>query len=417
MTTSTKPASSTFDKTLIYIFASGILLLILDAVIQFDPAVLVFAVLSLAGSFVCVLIIMYNMQKDNPLTRKLCQNIGAFDCNKVLHSPAAQIFKGVNLGDIGLIYFLAQFLFLSFGKYGAFNTLLLLSIPSFLAWCATFWSIWYQWKVVKSWCKMCLLTTAVIWLQAGTFFYSLKNICIDCTLFNSTSLPGAGLLITCSLLACTWLLIKPIIGKAEELTTARQQIRQWKRHTSVFNALLKKQAAIDAAVWENDFLLGNPEGAVIWMMVVVNPFCPACALEYKLLSSLIQTYPGSICLIVRFGINYNNRVAEQTLAVQELLSAFFYPTGQVDPRQILDDWFKPMDREAWREKYRPPKVQYPELLQKYKDWCLSQKIARTPELYINGHQFPPLYHPEDLRTLVPRLIARRKPFSADPQGV
>jgi len=321
MTTSTKPASSTFDKTLIYIFASGILLLILDAVIQFDPAVLVFAVLSLAGSFVCVLIIMYNMQKDNPLTRKLCQNIGAFDCNKVLHSPAAQIFKGVNLGDIGLIYFLAQFLFLSFGKYGAFNTLLLLSIPSFLAWCATFWSIWYQWKVVKSWCKMCLLTTAVIWLQAGTFFYSLKNICIDCTLFNSTSLPGAGLLITCSLLACTWLLIKPIIGKAEELTTARQQLRQWKRHTSVFNALLKKQAAIDAAVWENDFLLGNPEGAVIWMMVVVNPFCPACALEYKLLSSLIQTYPGSICLIVRFGINYNNRVAEQTLAVQELIGS------------------------------------------------------------------------------------------------
>ncbi|HMI62296.1 MAG TPA: hypothetical protein VK518_15360 [Puia sp.] len=252
------------------------------------------------------------------------------------------------------------------------------------------------------------MINSTIWIQLGIighFFY--RRECLSCGVSTTSFSGGLILFVSVLLLICCWLFVKPLIAKAGEVEVARKQIRQWKRNTTVFTALLRRQTKIDAGKWHDDFVLGNGEGAAFQFIVAVNPFCSACAIEYKILSELLSKYPDQISIIIRFGINYDNRAREQTIAVQSLLSAYFDSNDYMTRKTVLDDWFKPMGAGAWKEKYQPKERAYADLLSKYKDWCTSNKISRTPELFVNSNRLPELYHPDDLRILIPKLLKRK----------
>lgn len=410
----TKPQSPTSRRKYNGLITVGLfagLLVAIDSYLGFNPVTFTLSLLSLAGCFVSVLVVLQVMKKGNALTRMFCDTVGRFNCNAVLNSKAAKVSKDITLGDVGLVYFASQFLFLFIGVKGseASPALFLFVLPSSLAWLITFWSIWYQWRVVRGWCKMCLAIAAIIWLQEGLTVYSLAGLyernpgIVDDSFYR---LMTSWSFLT--LLSSAWFFVKPLIMRVEEGTEARQQIRQWRRNATVFSALLKRQPKVDATVWEDDLVLGNRRGdATFQFIIAVNPFCPGCAIEYSILSDLLRAHPNDITLIIRFGIHPHKPEADQNMAAQAILSAYFNAADGSLQKQVVDDWYKPIDQQEWRRKYYTGDHRYPELLQRYIDWFVESKIERVPDLLINGQRLPDGFYPDGLKVLIPKLIKRK----------
>lgn len=137
---------------------------------HFDLTVLLLSFLNALGIFISALIVMRSMGKDNILIQKLCITYGKYGCDKLLQSKAASIFKGAGWGDIGLVYFTGIFLCLLLANISGNSVFILplLLIPFTLSFAFTFFSVWYQWRVVKNWCKMCLIVVGIVWLQSLT---------------------------------------------------------------------------------------------------------------------------------------------------------------------------------------------------------------------------------------------------------
>lgn len=106
--------------------------------------------LSGSGIFVCAMLMEKQLYGESRYGDRVCSLFSHADCNSVLDGPMAKVF-GISWSEIGLGYFAA-------------NILLLILIPSssefvtVINWIAMLygvWSIYYQWRIAKSWCVMC----------------------------------------------------------------------------------------------------------------------------------------------------------------------------------------------------------------------------------------------------------------------
>ena len=103
--------------------------------------------LSCSGIFVCAMLMEKQLYGESRYGDRVCSLFSHADCNSVLDGPMAKVF-GISWSEIGLGYFAA-------------NILLLVLIPSssefvtVINWIAMLygvWSIYYQWRIAKSWC-------------------------------------------------------------------------------------------------------------------------------------------------------------------------------------------------------------------------------------------------------------------------
>src|SRR6202000_3224037 len=113
--------------------------------------------------------------------------------------------------------------------------LFLLLVPCSFAFLGSFFSIGYQWRVVGSWCKMCLLVVAVIWLQEGLLLLYLKQNSASLSGILSANMARVILLFLFSFfIAGLWFMVKPQIVLALETASSRKQLSVWKRNSSLF---------------------------------------------------------------------------------------------------------------------------------------------------------------------------------------
>jgi hypothetical protein len=93
----------------------------------------------------------------------------------------------------------------------------------------TLWSVWYQWKVAKTWCPLCLGVVAVLWVEAILSLFALQS----GISFPSPNREGLGersnfSILVVSALALlptalyTWL--KPLITKSQKLPFTTQAL-------------------------------------------------------------------------------------------------------------------------------------------------------------------------------------------------
>jgi uncharacterized membrane protein len=188
----------------------GLVLFLFFQTFHFNFIPFVFSILSIVGMTICFLTISHKHGKANVVTSRLCNNEKTHSCDLVLNSSAAEIIKGVDFGDVGLMYFSGLLLLSTFSQISqnSLDALSLLLIPCSIALALTFFTLYYQWKILKVWCKMCLLIVAVVWLQEATILILL----VKTKQFISTSWPLFILQFSLSFsLTPIWLLIKPLL--------------------------------------------------------------------------------------------------------------------------------------------------------------------------------------------------------------
>jgi len=133
---------------------------------------------SLAGLAVAVLIVQHELGISNEMTEKLCSAGKNTDCDAVIKSKGSSLLKWFNWADAGIIYFTTVSFLLLFSSLQA-TTASFTTILSLLAACSLpfiLFSVYYQWRVAKKWCLLCVATVAILLTQFIILLPTIDNL-------------------------------------------------------------------------------------------------------------------------------------------------------------------------------------------------------------------------------------------------
>ncbi|TDQ08447.1 vitamin K epoxide reductase family protein [Pedobacter metabolipauper] len=380
-------------------FAAFILpaILLFQGVIGFiqigSPIIIPFllSILLLAGSLISFLLVWHDIDHFNPATQAICSAGKKVNCNAILDSSGGKIF-GIKWSIIGFSYFLGSLIFILTGGLNNLQPLTMVWGLNLVATLYVFYSVYYQWKVAKTWCPLCLTVQLILVLITLAGFVAGWYTTID---FN---IPSLIQLLTSFVI--------PFIGasmlysafiKAKENRKGKLEFQRSKRNPDVLNQNLAQQKTITEDLDGLGIVLGNPLSANK-IVKVCNPYCGPCASVHDSIKELLSNSDDLSIQIIFTASNENNDI--RALPVRHLLA--LYEKGDVNIEQALEDWYHAdiKDYPVFASKYPLSDDMLSRQNQKIdsmRDWSNKTDISFTPTFFVNGHQLPPDYTISDLK--------------------
>jgi uncharacterized membrane protein len=349
-----------------------------------------------AGFAVSVLLLIQSVDSNNPLVQKLCQTSSKINCNAILSSKAAKVFEGLSWSEVGFYYFAGTWLMLLFGGGGA-SIWLVLALFNFVSLPYTVYSIYYQARVAKQWCVLCCIVQGLLWLEATTFFFSVP---FSITAWGNVLPNGPETLITLSCMLAPvilWLMLKPLFLKLQLLQPLKNQLRNFKYNTEIFNKLLNDKPRYITPEREWSIVLGNPEALNVITMVS-NLYCNPCAQAHKLLEEWLSSANNiQVRVVFVAGSADNDKRREAAMQLMTINAA----GDKEKTEQALSDWYNRKTDAEWMKKY-PVTVDaaVAEKLNKQTHWCEMAEIHATPTIVVNGFELPHIYQVSDLKYML-----------------
>ena len=350
-------------------------------------------ILYIAGIGISGLLLWHEIDKGNPILQKVCTGIAKTNCNAILDSKASKILPWLSWSEVGFLYFAGGTLLLAMPGYApwAVDYLSFISIPSIVY---PIFSIYYQWRVVKQWCVLCLAIQVILLLQ---FSASLLFIFpTDFTFINIAAL--LPILIAYGLPALLWYTLKPLL---QRLYTAKQERRAYHRlkfNPDVFEALLKNQKAIQTSAHGLGITLGDLN-APNTLVKVCHPFCGPCINAHPKIHKLLAENDNLNVEIIFMTTDKPGDIVHKTIT--HIIATTKNENDNKKKHQVLDDWYlaKNRDYSAFAEKY-PLNGEIEKVASVITDmssWCNKNKIEYTPTIFFNGHEIPSEYDLEDVQ--------------------
>ncbi|MFT3749898.1 MAG: vitamin K epoxide reductase family protein [Agriterribacter sp.] len=389
-------------ETVAILFLPVIVLIQLVSLLIIQPPSVVifpalFLLLSLTGTAISFLLLLFEIDNHNPLLKEICLGGKKVNCEAVIQSRASGI-GGVSWSCIGFCYFSGILLMQLFTGITNRHTLSLLTLFNLLSLPYVFFSIYYQWKVVKQWCLLCLAVQAVLLLQLlislGGAFHSLT--------FLTMSFAGFTQMLALFLLpALVFYITIPALKKSKEGKEHHNELQRFKNSSQVFDVLLGRQKKIQQATEGLGITLGNPN-APYRIIKVCNPYCGPCAKAHPVIEGLIEQN-NDIQLQIIFTASGDD-ADFKTPPVRHFL-AIASKNDESLTKQMLDDWYNApaKDYTAFSKKY-PVKnkdlLEQNEKIRAMNVWCEVQEISFTPTFFVNEFQLPDAYSIADLKYLL-----------------
>ncbi|QEM06502.1 thioredoxin domain-containing protein [Mucilaginibacter rubeus] len=347
------------------------------------------------GLAVSVMLLIQSIDKKNPLIQAICsgKGKGKVNCNSILSSDAANVFEGLSWSEVGFFYFAGTWLTLLMS--GANQAVVhILALANVCSLPYTIYSIYYQARVAKQWCVFCCTVQALLWLEFILLSKVLKE--------PATWPDGRHLLIMfLSLLlpVATWLFLKPLLIKAQQLKPLKSQLQRFKYNIETFNASLKNQPKYMQPDHDWSITLGNVEASNVITMVS-NPYCEPCSQTHEILDDWLDKNPDIQARIVFAAENIDNDL--KTTVVRHLM-ALAQLHDRTIIKQALHDWYKQKQKnyESWAKKY--PVILNNDQNRKLDNqinWCRMAEITSTPTLLLNGYRIPVAYRLNDLKYML-----------------
>lgn len=381
----------------IIVFVATFCLLLGMTIIHSGGFFTIIQLLSIIGALICGQIVLHNIGKSNKITKQLCSTEGKSNCNTVLRSKYSS-WKGITLGDLGLIYFSGFSTYMALEKFTNYsagsNGLLVILI--FIGGFVGVASLLIQWLVIKGWCKLCFLVDFILLINVILLFGIM-----------TPDFPAKADLF--EIVLCIFSFFVPSVvwfpykQQMQQLEANRKEMliaARFKRRPEIFLALLQLQRQIDITPWTEDIILGNPN-ASLKLMVVCNPYCKPCARAHKVIESILYHFSNDISVTIRFNITSSKPIEKNELAVWNILSSW-----QNGNRNAVENWFDYMNLEKFKTLFHfKLDEMVPEyILQKHVDWTKKSDIKYTPSIFINRYELPSTYGLTDLALLIPLLL-------------
>jgi uncharacterized membrane protein len=339
--------------------------------------ILLLTLFKTTGLITSVLLLIQSIDKNNPLVQALCGGAGKTNCNAILTSKAAIVFKGLTWSEVGFFYFAGTWLVLLFAG-SSIAVLQCLAILNIVSLPYTIYSINYQARVAKQWCVFCTVVQGLLWLEFTPLLTTLKH-----PLLNLTPIQFATLVTLLTVPIATWLIVKPLL----------------KYNTELFNSTLKQQPKYALPHEDWSIVLGNVEANTILTMVS-NPYCPPCSKTHQLLDDWLNKLDD---IQLRIVFTANNSDEDIKTPVTRHLMALNGLANKTLIKNALHDWYeqKQKNYEDWAKTYP---VQLNEtkfmLLEQQRQWCDMAEIKTTPTMLVNGYRLPDSYQLHDIKYML-----------------
>ncbi len=289
----------------------------------------------LVGTILSVLLLWQSLEK-NSLIAKLCSFNKKTDCNSLLTSPAATLFGVVSWAEIGFFYFCGSLCWLLF-----FNTnLLIFNILAYLSLPFVAWSVWYQWKIAKVWCPLCLGVAGVLAIETSLSLFTSENETV--AIIISQGFIFFSFFMTFFMVSVIYFFLKPFFVSATKVPKLQKELAIFKNNFDIFKNLLHQQKHINQEILPQQIILGNVE-APLTLVFVTNPDCPPCKAAKPKVDALLEQFSEELKVVM---VHTN-----------------------VD-----------------------------------KTWCNENQISFTPTFFIAGYQLPELYKVEDLQYFIAEMV-------------
>lgn len=354
-----------------------------------------FTLFTLLGCVTGFLLLWYEVDSHNPHLNQLCNFNKKANCHAVLQSKASKIW-GIKWSSIGITYFSGGLLALLFSGITNSSLLSILSWLNIMAAPYIIFSIYFQWRVVKQWCVLCLTVQALLAAQLAT---TLAGGWPGIVMQSGPSLTALLIPVSVAFLVPVLFLnlFVPAYRHSKEGRGHKTELQRLKQDPQIFDALLAKQKTLTESSNGLGIMLGNPHGSHK-IIKVCNPYCGPCARAHKPLEELLHNNPD---LQVQIIFTASNREGDrQTAPVKHLLAI----AQKGDARTLaraLDDWYlaDKKDYETFARKYPVNgelETQGPMVEAMY-SWCSKTAIAFTPTIFFNNYQLPEMYNVADLK--------------------
>ena len=359
------------------------------------PAALMTAILliKLAGIAVTGLLLWYEVDQSNPVLQQICLAGRKTNCRAVLQSRGSRLFGWLTWSEIGCYYFAGTYFFILLGMGRA---------PALVAWLNllalpyTLFSVYYQWRVAKQWCPLCLTVQGLLALEFLSFYLAIWHQPVSHSAFGGD---GRVLLLLTSLLIpiFSWSFAKPLLLQAQSGKRHRKELMRLKHNVQVFETLLTKQRRLTSSPEGLGISLGN-QHATHTLLKVCNPYCGPCAKAHSVLEQLIKDNDDIRVQIIFTATDGDND--KRGKPVKHLM-ALYERNEPALIQKALEDWYLSGEKD-----YNVFAAKYPlngELLRQNKKlaamnaWCRESKIAHTPTYFIDGYELPDIYTVNDLK--------------------
>jgi protein-disulfide isomerase len=256
-------------------------------------------------------------------------------------------------------------------------------------------SVYYQWRIAKQWCVLCLAVQVLLLLQGITNGFGFQV--INAVAANIVVQIGLAFIVPIAI----WTLLKPSLLKKKDLQPKAKELARLKANPLIFESLLVKQKQIIQTTEGLGILLGNPN-ATNTIVKVCNPYCGPCAKAHPILEDILHNNPNvKVQVLFTATTDDNdkrNKPVKHVLALQQL-------KGQTIATKAMDDWYgaTTKDYEIFASKYPVDSdifEQQKEKVTAMKNWCDEIDIQFTPTFFINGYQLPEIYSIEDVKYLL-----------------
>lgn len=393
--------------------------LLVIAVVWFQSISWIFAILlftAIAGCVLGYLLIAKDLGVKYDAVESFCNAGKRAHCDRVLYSNEAVLFWGFTLSDTVLSYFAAQLTVIGlliplsgnvFSLLSAVAAMGVFTLP------VVGYSFWLQGAVFKIWCRLCLLVSGLLILQAGLFSW------MDITAVVSLadiSLWGAGLVVCLHIATGSLVfLLKTRLKEGVETEQSIAEANRVKYNPSVFFHMLVQQRKAECSLFEEELLIGS-SGANVQIMMAASTGCTPCKIGFEKVIQIVNVWPGIANLAVRFNFG---RVPVRDKNVQAaanpglvLLERWQQDiAGREDKSEqtesLIREWYSHMDIAAFQAGY-PSGLNglsstALELISRHNQWFEHEGITRTPTFFINGYRLPEAYRIDDLLMLIPGI--------------
>jgi uncharacterized membrane protein len=347
-------------------------------------------ILSMTGIAVCAMLMQKQLFNESKYGDRVCSLFHHTDCNSILDGAKAKIW-GISWSEVGLGFFIANtLLFTLLQEYFLF-----IAIANWMAMLYGFWSVYYQWRIAKNCCVLCVMVQAIIWIfgiLSAWIYISEPNV------------------LTSSITGGTYVSIAYLIGimavhyyatscsaKKERINTV-QRYRALKANTDVAKALIQKQDYYETTLEDSCILFGNRD-AKMRITILSNPHCNPCARMHERVDKLLDSCGDDICVQYIFS-SFNEQLEDSS----RYLISCYNPDDQQKSKDEFTKWYagEKNNHEDIVKRYSDQihKDDVEKELNRHKEWRKRTNLIATPTILVNGFELPAEYEIEDLAMII-----------------
>ncbi len=355
--------------------------------------------LKVIGVVISSLLIWQSVDSENEFIRSICGKDNKNDCNNILNSNAAKIFGWLKWSEVGLFYFGGGLILALFTLFDKFNTLIqYMILTNFIVLPYTIYSIYYQYFIAKTWCKLCLFVQLILWIEFAISVIILQKILFQLS-FESLALVLFSFLIP----MIFWAFIKKPIENKNIIMPLKRELQKAKFNTDYLVSVFEKQPIMPPIFsGMKTVKIGNLDSENT-VTIVTNPMCGPCKKLHKEIENLIKQ--KGINLPFHFSFVFTG--GKEALQVAQRI----FSVSEIQQENVMQQWFsgKFNDVEEWFDKINVPNIgnnvnEANEQVKVHQRWIEIAEIKSTPTIFLNGKELPLLYGLSDIENILDNTI-------------